>query len=439
MRKKPIVLIISSPDPIHGPGAIAYNQKKLFSDNGYDCDLLTLYAIPDHPEILSVYPTPSNRFVPNLFRRLKKFLVRFVCSKNTVGGPHYFFYKSDQDPPIPVSSVLNAINRDYDWVRIVFHQGMLSFKTIEAIYDKLHCIFTFGGVDYAYMTGGCHFVGECENYKTGCGKCSVWGSDNASDFTYLNSLYRKRVYEKVRPILYGNSYMINQYRQSFILKDYDRIEKSYAILDEKMFFPRENVLELRRKFGIEKYDFIIFFGCQNIDDPRKGGVYLKETLSIISKSMTSIQKERTLLLTAGKLKQGFLDDVSFDVKNLGFLDMEGLCEAYSVSNVYVCPSVNDAGPSMVWQSLMCGTPVVGFEMGACIDAVKYKNTGYCARLRDSGDLANGILYIHSMIQHSMVDYNMLRERCASFAKSICTKDVRFQAMLDVYYKYSEGK
>lgn len=126
---------------------------------------------------------------------------------------------------------------------------MLSFKTIEAIYDKLHCQFYFRCVDYSPMSGGCHFVGDCQKYMTGCGACPAIYSEKENDFTRFNVEYRKRVYEKVKPIVTGNTYMMRFYDRSYLLKDYDRKMRCLPLVDNNMYSPRNKIF-VRQKYKI---------------------------------------------------------------------------------------------------------------------------------------------------------------------------------------------
>lgn len=73
---------------------------------------------------------------------------------------------------------------------------MLSYRTIEEIYDKLHCVFRFNMVDYSPMSGGCHFTGNCEGYQHACGCCPAFESQDPNDFTHQNVMYRERVLKK---------------------------------------------------------------------------------------------------------------------------------------------------------------------------------------------------------------------------------------------------
>jgi glycosyltransferase involved in cell wall biosynthesis len=76
---------------------------------------------------------------------------------------------------------------------------------------------------------------------------------------------------------------------------------------------------------------------------------------------------------------------------LGLLaNNEQLAAAYQAADIFVCPSIEDAGPMMINQSIMTGTPVVSFEMGVALDLVITGETGFRAKLKDSADFARGL-------------------------------------------------
>lgn len=149
---------------------------------------------------------------------------------------------------IPSKKVVNAIKKQYDLVYVVFWQELLSFDTIERIYDKLHCQFQFLGVDYFQMSGGCHFTGDCQRYQLECVICPAFHSTNPNDFTGQNVKFRKRVYEKVKPIVGGNLYMNEFYKKSFLLRD-ARIELVSPIINTDVLRPIDKV-SLRQNYDI---------------------------------------------------------------------------------------------------------------------------------------------------------------------------------------------
>ena len=153
---------------------------------------------------------------------------------------------------------------------------------------------------------------------------------------------------------------------------------------------------LKKKYGIpEEKTKIVFFGSQSLNDSRKGMKYLFEAFHILRHKMGSAA-DSVFVLAAGRNFDAIKEKIPFCTKGLGYVAMNELPAIYSLATCFVCPSINDAGPMMVNQSLCCGTPVVGFEMGAVLQVVKDKGTGFCVKPKDSEALAEGIMQVLQM-------------------------------------------
>lgn len=426
------ILIISSANPSIGPGTVGMEYYHAFQKGGYDVDLMTKYPVDGHPEIMSVCDINANQkghYVKRATNYLR-YRINQVLHRQRSG--YHFFYRRETCPPVPVEDVLNKIVKPYDVVIVVFWQELLSFATIDAIYDKLKCQIQFHCVDYSAMSGGCHFTGPCQNYMTGCGHCPGIYSNRGNDFTRWNVQYRESVYSKVKPIVFGNSYMVDFYRKSYLLKDYDRVETGFPLVDNLKFYPHDaEKYRCQYQISSEKR-FLIFFGSQDLGDERKGFRYLLEALHLLYDRLTASERDEILLVIAGRNIDQIKDRLSFDYKYLGFVDSEELPGIYSMSNVYLSPSVNDAGPSMVNQSMSCGTPVVAFEMGTALDVIKDKGTGYCAKLRDPEDFANGIASILHLPRN---EYFSLRKKCREIAEQLTSEEAYIRNFFRVYNKY----
>ena len=431
-NKKPRILIISSADPTKGPGIVAQNAYKIFKKNDFEVDLLTKYKTYGHPEYLSVYNCQQNNFLERIRVKINRLYRKLIIKQIPT---YFFFYRKETTPPIAVSKVLKRITKQYDVVLVYFWQEMLSYKTIEAIYDKLQCLIRFCGVDYSQMAGGCHFTGDCEKYKTGCGACPAVYSDDINDFTAFNVRFRERVLKKVHPVICGNNYMQAFYKRSYLLKDYDRLERTYALINHQIFYPR-NKSTLRKEYAIpESKKYIFFFASQNLYDERKGISYLLSAISSFYKRLTDNERNSILLLLAGKDIDSIKNQLLFDYKYLGYISIDELAKVYSLANVFLSPSVNDAGPLTVYQSISCGTPVVSFEMGAAIDAIKDRGTGYCAELRNVEDYAKGMEYIFRL---SDEDYTSMRDTCHKVAMQLTSEEAFIERFSEMYKLYGEN-
>ena len=112
----------------------------------------------------------------------------------------------------------------------------------------------------------------------------------------------------------------------------------------------------------------------------------------------------------------------FESKYLGYLDNNyAIASAYQAADVFICPSIEDSGPMMINQSIMCGTPVVSFEMGVSVDLVITGETGYRAKIKDSGDMAQGISEILKLNSDNYYDLSL---RCRKHALNLYSPEAR---------------
>jgi len=135
-------------------------------------------------------------------------------------------------------------------------------------------------------------------------------------------------------------------------------------------------------------------------------------------------KEKVFLVIAGRNDNDAFRDIPFSHKFIGFLnDDRILALAYQSADIFVCPSIEDSGPMMINEAIMCGTPVVAFEMGVAPDLVHTGKTGYRAKLRDSEDLAKGIAEI---VHLSKDEYDAMSGNCRDLGLRLCHPKVQVE-------------
>jgi glycosyltransferase involved in cell wall biosynthesis len=93
--------------------------------------------------------------------------------------------------------------------------------------------------------------------------------------------------------------------------------------------------------------------------------------------------------------------------------------AFNAATLFVCPTLEDSGPGILGQAMLCGTPTVAFATGAAVDMIKTGHTGYLARPGDSVDLAEGIKYIFNT---SPEEYATMKENCRETGMKTCSFD-----------------
>lgn len=368
---------------------------------GYEVDFYTQYTVPGHPEFHALCgdgPSFRTRIRNYVFTRMQK-------------PAYYFFYRREECPPVPTEHILKQLDGHYDLIYIGFWQGLLSFETVARIYDKFQAPVVLATVDMSVMTGGCHYPHSCTRYKQECGRCPGLKSPVFDTFTRQNILFRESFYDKVKPIILTNTFVSQIFRESRLLRGAE-IVTVFPVIDEQLFCQKDKV-SLRERFGIPaQKTFILLAGAQNFRDDRKGGGYLVAALQDFYERLSDEERKRVLFLCVGNMPLEMERSLRFDYLAMGYVELDVLADLYALADVFLSPSVEDGGPLMVNQALSCGTPVVSFQIGTALEVVQGRGTGYCARLRDAVDFAEGIR------QHFMMtppERKVLSHRCRALA------------------------
>jgi glycosyltransferase involved in cell wall biosynthesis len=138
-------------------------------------------------------------------------------------------------------------------------------------------------------------------------------------------------------------------------------------LDSEIFAPRDKNYS-REVLNIPKDKKVILFVADSIDNNRKGFIFLKRAIEQLS--------DPNLVICAIGDKNNGLGVID-NVIELGTIyDERMMSIAYSAADLYVIPSLMDNLPNTVLESLMCGTPVVGFPVGGIHDMIQDGVNGF---------------------------------------------------------------
>lgn len=404
INKKLNILLINSFMPSGSPKMVMDMYKALGEEN--NVDLMLKYPLKSEVDILSVYNRGEYFFI-HVFEFFKGKFLRFLNllfkEKKSIELPQYHFFGiDDAHPPVSSKKILNRIQKDYDFVLVFFWQGMITSKTLFDIYQKMNKPILLIAADMFPMTGGCSYFWDCDRLEKQCGKCPGLNSSDENDVTRKNFLYKKDQLEKINCVFLGNTWQNFYANKSGLFK---KIDKIYPIIDENLFKPQDK--EFLKKENGYSAKIILFFGAVNVNEERKGYNYLVESLQLLARKRPELV-DKILLMVAGKNAE-LPDLYGFTVKNTGYLSFEQLAKFYAMADIFLSPSVQDAGPMMLNQALLCGTPAVAFEMGTACDILN-SNTGYVAKFRDSEDFYKGII---SIIDKSKEELDFMSKECRS--------------------------
>jgi glycosyltransferase involved in cell wall biosynthesis len=178
-------------------------------------------------------------------------------------------------------------------------------------------------------------------------------------------------------------WLAEEAKQSPVFSEHDIRCIPYGV-DETVFHPMDRA-ECRKRWDLPSHQPVILFGADTFSDSRKGLHHLQAALGFLTRESG---KDAPLLVGFGNHDP--IDSSLFPVPVRGIgrvSDAAELASLYSAADVFACPSREDNLPNTMLESLACGTPVVGFQVGGLMDFVIEGQTGGLATCFNENELA----------------------------------------------------
>lgn len=439
------LLYITSLPPTHSAGLVQAKIDALMS-RGHNVDCMTIYDYDGKKDnIITLLPKPE-QLQPSMLRRLVILPIkRIVCfigiykllkmikdwgvERLTGAGKRksdiLFLYPDEENPPIQPELITSNIHKQYDAVITGFWEGMLNTTSLRAIYNKIGCPIIIGSPDMAPMTGGCYYFGKCRNFYKECGCCEALGSKDPNDRSHHNYMIKKKNYSSIDCAFIGNTWMNEFAKKSKLFKN---VFLSEVMIDEKRFCEGDR-FSARLDLGLTG-KFVIMIASSS--QPRKGNLDIAEAvLEFYSILPAEEQNSIEILIVGDDYIENIFEQSKINRCNQGRVDMDKLVLCYQASDIFISASNDDAGPSMINQSIMCGTPVVCYDNGTAIDVIENMASGYKVKPGDKKGLAKGIEAIYNLTDK---EYSELRSSCREIAVRHNSTDVCIQNLLSIISK-----
>jgi teichuronic acid biosynthesis glycosyltransferase TuaC len=158
-------------------------------------------------------------------------------------------------------------------------------------------------------------------------------------------------------------------------------------------FKKGDSTSIREQFGICSETKIVLYVGQLVQ--LKGLKYLMDSIPhILSKH------HDVLFVLAGEgplkkkiselIKQNGLDK---NIILLGAINYKNLVQWYSISDIFVLPSLSEGRPSVIYEAMSCEVPIIATDVGGVSEQIKDGYNGFVIKPKDSRKLADKINYL----------------------------------------------
>ena len=300
------------------------------------------------------------------------------------------------------------------------NQGMLSLKDIRKIFlSGKPVVWTMH--DMWPCTGICHHARECDNYHQECHHCPyLYKQGEKKDLSY--QIFKKKLeLYKLASITFitCSQWLKERAKQSKLLCNHEIINIPNPI-NTSLFKPK-NKQESRKKCALPTDKKLILFGSAKITDKRKGIDYFIDCCKILSEKYPELTNELGVVVY-GKDSEQLSPLVPFEVFPLNYISSEKeLIDVYNAVDLFVTPSLEENLPNTIMESMACGTPCIGFNVGGIPEMIDHLHNGYVAEYKSAEDFANGIHWALSEGEYKTLSEAARQKVISSYSESAVSK------------------
>jgi glycosyltransferase involved in cell wall biosynthesis len=307
------------------------------------------------------------------------------------------------------------------------NHGFISLATLKAL-GKLKKKIIWTLHDMWPFTGGCFYSERCDYYKQTCGNCFFMQNPGPRDFSHTIWKKKQEAYAQLDLTIVTCSRWLAECASQSSLFQGRKILTIPSPLDLSIFYPRPRN-KVRDKLGLPQEKRLLLFASAKLDDPRKGFIYLQQTLARM-RSFAPKGVETMGLALLGKKSGKIPESIEgFPVYYLGVLDSEtAMAEAYSACDIFINPSLADNLPNTIVEAMACGVPVVAFASGGIPEMMIHQESGYLAPPTSVEGLAAGIQFILSSPER----YQKIQQAAVEFIRKNYNYSTVAKRYLSVY-------
>lgn len=419
------ILLLATEDFL-GAGKAAVRVFQALKKGGHDvCFLVKNKITRREPGIIAYHEIVSHITTDFVSKGLKKVKRYFISDEIKNDPEYYFFGKNEFDLHFSSRRVFKKLPFCPDIIVVTWVSDFINSKDLYQLHKLTGAKVFFYPTDMSLFTGGCHYAWECKGYISSCSNCPAILSKANKELAHKILTKKKHYINKINSgIIAPTEQLLKEISASKLFGHFP-IHKVLLPIDSEIFNPSSRSTA-KSHFNIDAQKKVIFFGASFSLERRKGIDIFLRVLKRLYHILQVHERKDVVILIAGNIAEqdALRKIIPFDICFTGYiLGDQMLSFAYQAADVFVCTSIQDSGPMMVNEAMMCGTPVVMHNIGVAHDLVIDGFSGYKIQIGDEQAFAEGINCFvraqpenkveHDRIAHHakrQTDYNQFAEK-----------------------------
>jgi glycosyltransferase involved in cell wall biosynthesis len=319
---------------------------------------------------------------------------------------YYFYGIHDFEYNLNVQQLVDRLPFVPELIVVTWVSFFINARDIALMQELTGAKVVYYPMDMSVLTGGCHYAWNCLGYTRDCSHCPAILDDAEKERAVANLEMKFRSNASMKAqLVVGSDQLLSQGSHASAFSYLAEIPKVLLPVKEEVFNSKVRTLA-KTIFGIPESSKVIFFGAQTTNEKRKGVHLFVEALNHLSSIVDSTLRSQIYILLGGNVTNNeFISSIPFSFGFSGYItDDRFLSVAYQAAHVYVSSSIQDSGPMMINEAVMCGTPVVSFSVGVSRDLILDGTSGYLVEVGDTKEMARKI---KSILQMSESDFQQM--------------------------------
>ncbi|WP_300319079.1 glycosyltransferase [Idiomarina sp.] len=381
-----------------GGGASKAADRQAKALRAQDCEVKHLFVKQDWNETsIKIWEEGTDAFVSapmaDFIKNDLLFQSYLQNNRTTISNTYMSLWRQES----PFDDAIYNYVKDEQFEVVHFHwvANMISSRLLELL-SELNVSFAFTGHDMNHFTGGCHYDAQCGEHANECSNCPLVEKDT---FNLINKCHaeKTRAMTEAKPrFIYPSNWLNDEHQKSKVGQllgaDSSLVLRNCVDIDYFAIPSKSEVAEKRSKLGFEQDEIIVISGAHNNNEIRKGFEHFEYAVKKINQQRFGANSDLKISFVAFGGGDHVVECTHPKIRyrHLGFINESKVRDLFQVADLLAFTSLEENFANIILESLMCATPVLGFNIGGVPDIVEDEVNGKLIKSVDSENFTKGL-------------------------------------------------